>query len=65
MVKNLPANAGDMGLIFRSGKISHATEQLNKPYATTTEPMLYSPEATREATVMRSLCCNEDSVQPK
>ena len=39
MVKNLPANAGDMGSIPSPGKIPHATEQLS-PCATTTEPAL-------------------------
>ena len=39
MVKNLPYNAGDMGLIPGQGtKIPHATGQLS-PCATTTEPM--------------------------
>ena len=37
LVKNLPANAGDMGLI-PPGKIPHTTRQLS-PCATTTEPM--------------------------
>ena len=37
MVKNLPANAGDLGLIPGGGtKISHAARQLS-PQATTTE----------------------------
>ena len=39
MVKNLPANAGDMGSIPDWGtKIPHATGQLSPPPATTTEP---------------------------
>ena len=38
MVKNLPANAGDMGS-SPAGKIPHAAEQLS-PCATTTEPAL-------------------------
>ena len=38
VVKNLPANAGDMGLTW-FGKIPCATEQLS-PSATTTEPAL-------------------------
>ena len=38
VVKNLPSNAGDMGLIPGQGtKIPHATGQLS-PRATTTEP---------------------------
>ena len=48
-VKNLPANAADMGLIR---KIPHATEELN-PWATTTESMLQSPCSTKEATATR------------
>ena len=36
VVKNLPANAGDTGLIPGPGKIPHAAEQLS-PCATTTE----------------------------
>ena len=42
VIKNLAANAEDMGLIpagFR--KILHAIEQLS-PYATTTEPMSHN-----------------------
>ena len=40
VVKNLPANAGDMdGFNPWSGKIPHAAEQLS-PCATTTEPEL-------------------------
>ena len=40
MVKNLPANAGDTGLIPGPGtKIPHAVEQLNL-CTTTTEPVL-------------------------
>ena len=38
VIKNLPANAGNMGLIPGPGKIPHAAEQLS-PRATTTEPM--------------------------
>ena len=39
MVKNLPANAGDMGSIPDWGtKIPHATGQLSPQPATTTEP---------------------------
>ena len=44
VVKNLPANAGDMVSVPGQGKISHAMEQLS-PCATTTEPVLQSPEA--------------------
>ena len=39
VVKNPPANAGDMGSSPRSGKIPHAAEQLS-PCATTIEPVL-------------------------
>ena len=39
VVKNLPANAGDMGSSPWSEKIPHAAEQLS-PYSTTTEPVL-------------------------
>ena len=39
VVKNPPANAGDMGSISWSGKIPHAAEQLS-PCATTTEAVL-------------------------
>ena len=39
VVKNPPANAGDMGSDPWSGKIPHAAEQLS-PFATTTEPVL-------------------------
>ena len=39
VVKNPPANAGDMGSKPRSGKIPHATEQLSL-CTTTTEPAL-------------------------
>ena len=45
MVKNPPANAGDMGSSTGPGKFPRAAEQLN-PCATTTEPVLYSPRAT-------------------
>ena len=44
MVKNLPANAGDMGLIPRSGEIPHASKQLSL-CAATIEPVLRSPRA--------------------
>ena len=38
MAKNLPSNAGDVGLIPGQGtKVPHATGQLS-PHATTTEP---------------------------
>ena len=39
MVKNPPANAGDMGSILGSGKIPHAEGQLSL-CTTTTEPVL-------------------------
>ena len=39
VVKDLPANAGDMGSSPSPGKIPRATEQLS-PCATTTEPAL-------------------------
>jgi len=39
VVKNPPANAGDMGLIPGPGKIPHAVEQLSW-WATTIEPVL-------------------------
>jgi len=39
VVKNPPANAGDMGWIPGSREIPHATEQLS-PCTTTTEPVL-------------------------
>ena len=65
VVKNPPANAGDMGWIPGSREIPQATEQLS-PCTTTTEPVLQSPcitvteacepraQATREATIMRT-----------
>ena len=41
-----PANAGDTGSSpGRGTKIPHAVEQLS-PFPTTTEPVLYSPQAT-------------------
>ena len=53
MVKNLPANIGDMGLI--PGPERFHVEQLS-PYATTIKPVLQSPcPATKKATAMRSL----------
>ena len=39
VVKNPPANAGDMGSIPGPRKILHAAEQLS-PSTTTTEPVL-------------------------
>ena len=39
VVKNPPANAGDMGLSPGGGRFPHAMEQLS-PCATTTEPVL-------------------------
>ena len=65
--KNLPANAGNTGSIPGLEKSQRAMGQLS-PCATTTEPILESPQAatmkpmhlepcsaTREATTMRSL----------
>ena len=56
VLKNLPANAGDTGLIPRLGKILHVAEQLS-PHAPTTEAWAAQSlcSATREATAMRSL----------
>ena len=68
VIENLPANAGDTGLIPCSGKIPHTLEPLSL-CATTIEPVLqrqraattealvpWSPcSATREATAVRSL----------
>ena len=52
VIKNLPASAGDMGLILDLGKIPHAEEQLS-PCATTIEPVLKSPgEETIEASTL-------------
>ena len=57
MIRNPPANIGNMGLIPGLGpKISYAMGQLS-PCATTTEPAqaLWSPYwATGETTAMRS-----------
>ena len=39
VVKNPPANAGDIGWIPGSREIAHATEQPS-PWTTTTEPVL-------------------------
>ena len=39
VVKNLPANAGDTGLIPGPGRSPHATEQLS-PGTTTIQPVL-------------------------
>ena len=40
--ENLPAKAGDRGLIHAwSGKVSHAVDQ-GSPWATTTKPAFYS-----------------------
>ena len=42
MVKNLPCNAGDLGLIpGQRTKIPHATEQLS-PATATTEPTFHN-----------------------
>ena len=68
VVKNPPANVEDTGLTPGQGRF-HVMEQLS-PCATTTEPVLWSPQAsvteapvpyrpcsaTREATAMRSPC---------
>ena len=45
VVKNPPANAGENRFDPWSRKVPHAVEQLS-PWATTTEPALYSPRAT-------------------
>ena len=45
VVKNPPANARGHGVEPWSGKIPHAAEQLS-PCTTTTEPVLWSPQAT-------------------
>ena len=45
MVRNLPANAGDIGSFPDLGRIPHAMEQLSL-CATSTEPVLESPGAT-------------------
>ena len=45
VVKNLPANAGDIGSSPGPGKIPHAMELLS-PCATTTESVLYSSRVT-------------------
>ena len=53
VVKNLPANAEDMGLISGLGR-SHI-QRSNKAWATAAEPVLQSPcSATRETTTMKS-----------
>ena len=42
VVKNLPCNSGDVGLIPGQGtKIPHAMDQLS-PHATTSEPVWYN-----------------------
>ena len=52
VVKNLPASAGDTGLIPWSKKIPHAAGQLS-PWATTAECVLWSPGApTTEAQML-------------
>ena len=48
MVKNLPANAGDMGSILSR---TNVMEQLSQ-YSTTADPVLYSLEAT----IIESMC---------
>ena len=56
MVRNPPANAGDMGFFPDLGRTPHAVEQLSS-CATSTEPVPESPgAATTEARVPYSLC---------
>ena len=57
MVRNLPANAGDMGSIPGQGtKTPHASGQLNPRTAATEAWAPWRPcSATREATAMRRL----------
>lgn len=56
-VKRLPANAGDVGLIPGSGKVSHAVGQLS--------PRAQSPcSAAREAATVRSLHRNWRGAAP-
>ena len=63
MVKNLPANAGDMGSIPKSGKIPRAAEKLS-PCATTAEPALQSRGATTtEAHAPRSCAPQQKPLQ--
>ena len=73
MVKNLPASAGDMGLIPSPGKPKCCKATLS-PYAITTESCAWALcFPAREAALMRrqhittrkSPCSNEDPVQPK
>ena len=55
VVKNLPSNEGDVGLISSQGsKIPHAVEQLN-PCTTTIEPVLYSPRSCNHRTLTPQL----------
>ena len=61
MMKNLPYNAGDTGLIpGRGTKIPHAMEQLSLRVSTTAACALGSPCTTREP-----MCHNQDLTQPK
>ena len=54
MIKNLPAKVRDVEFNPWSGKIPHATGQLN-PCTPATESVLYSPSSTtREGTAARS-----------
>ena len=58
MVRNLPANAGDMGSLpwFRT-ELPHALGQLISPCASTTEVHTpQSPRSTREAASVGSPC---------
>lgn len=58
-------NAVDVGSIrVRGAKIPHATRQLSL-CASTTEPMLQSPQAaTTEAITVRAGTANKDPLQP-
>ena len=56
VVRNLPANAGDVGVIPELGRFPLATEQLS-PYTTTIEPALQSLGAmTAEAHMLQIPC---------
>ena len=46
MVKNLPSNAGDRGLIPGQGTRSHMHATTKRSHATTKEPMSHNQEAT-------------------
>ena len=59
MVKNLPYNGGDMGLIpGRGTRIPHASEQLSS-YVATTEPV----HSGAQAPLLESMHCNERSAR--